>query len=66
MVQVVGGTDEHLPRLPSNSHVKLISFEKLLSQVLSKFSPHDFLFFPDRSWMLPELSLEDACLELIP
>ena len=33
-IQVVGGVDEHLPSLPSTSGVKVISYLKLLDQVV--------------------------------
>ncbi|RVX18961.1 Long chain acyl-CoA synthetase 7, peroxisomal [Vitis vinifera] len=39
LVVVVGGIDEHVPSLPSNSQVKLISFAKLLSQGHSDLQP---------------------------
>ncbi|KAJ9681988.1 hypothetical protein PVL29_018059 [Vitis rotundifolia] len=39
LVVVVGGIDEHVPSLPSNSQVELISFAKLLSQGHSDLQP---------------------------
>ncbi|CAH2044536.1 unnamed protein product [Thlaspi arvense] len=41
LVVVVGGADEHLPSLPSGSGVKIVSYQKLLTQ--GRDSLHPFL-----------------------
>ncbi|PSS10138.1 Long chain acyl-CoA synthetase 6, peroxisomal like [Actinidia chinensis var. chinensis] len=39
LIVVVGGTDDHLPSLPSTSGVKLVSYSKLISQGRSSLQP---------------------------
>ena len=55
-MQVVGGIDEQMPSLPSTTGVEVVSYSKLLSQVIS-FSPR---FLP------PSLHIKIQSLATLP